>query len=105
MNPEDMPLASLSAVKAKDKQRWLDLFEDNATIEDPVGVSPTDPTGKGHIGKAAISAFYAPPPASTSPARPMAMPCSPMATACRSPTATATRPSFADALVMNCRQR
>jgi steroid delta-isomerase len=58
MNPEDMPLASLSAVKAKDKQRWLDLFEDDATIEDPVGVSPTDPTGKGHIGKAAISAFY-----------------------------------------------
>ena len=58
MNPEDMPLASLSAVKARDKQRWLDLFEDDATIEDPVGVSPTDPTGKGHIGKAAISAFY-----------------------------------------------
>lgn len=58
MNPEDMPLASLSAVKARDKQRWLDLFEDDATIEDPVGISPTDPTGKGHIGKAAISAFY-----------------------------------------------
>lgn len=58
MKPEEMPLASLSAVKARDKQRWLDLFEDDATIEDPVGVSPTDPTGKGHIGKAAISAFY-----------------------------------------------
>jgi steroid Delta-isomerase len=58
MNAEDMPLASLSAVKARDKQRWLDLFEDDATIEDPVGVSPTDPTGKGHIGKAALSAFY-----------------------------------------------
>jgi steroid delta-isomerase len=58
MNAEDMPLASLSAVKARDKQRWLDLFEEDATIEDPVGVSPTDLTGKGHIGKAAISAFY-----------------------------------------------
>lgn len=58
MKPEELPLASLSAAKAKDKQRWLDLFEDDATIEDPVGVSPTDPTGNGHIGKAAISAFY-----------------------------------------------
>lgn len=58
MKPEDMPLASLSAVSAGDKQRWLDLFEDDAFIQDPVGVSPTDPTGKGHIGKAAIAAFY-----------------------------------------------
>jgi steroid delta-isomerase len=58
MNVEDMPLASLSAVKARDKQRWLNLFEADATIEDPVGVSPTDPTGKGHIGIDAISAFY-----------------------------------------------
>lgn len=58
MKPEDIPLASLSAVKAKDKQRWLNLFEEDAVVQDPVGVSPTDPTGKGHIGKAAISAFY-----------------------------------------------
>lgn len=58
MKPEDMPLASLSAVSAGDKQRWLNLFEDDAFIQDPVGVSPTDPTGKGHIGKAAIAAFY-----------------------------------------------
>ena len=47
MKPEDLPLASLSAVKAKDKQRWLNLFEEDAFIQDPVGVSPTDPTGKG----------------------------------------------------------
>jgi steroid delta-isomerase len=58
MKVEDMPLASLSAVKARDKQRWLDLFEPDAVVQDPVGVSPTDPTGKGHIGLAAIAAFY-----------------------------------------------
>jgi steroid delta-isomerase len=58
MKPEDMPLASLSAVRAKDKQRWLNLFEPDAVVQDPVGVSPTDPTGMGHRGIAAISAFY-----------------------------------------------
>lgn len=58
MKPEELPLASLSAVKAVEKQRWLALFEDDAVLQDPVGVSETDPTGKGHIGKAAISAFF-----------------------------------------------
>lgn len=58
MKIEDIPLASLSAVKARNKQGWLNLFEADAVVQDPVGVSPTDPTGKGHIGIAAISAFY-----------------------------------------------
>ena len=49
---------SMQAVKAKTKQAWLDLFADNAIIEDPIGQSPLDPEGKGHAGKAAISAFW-----------------------------------------------
>jgi hypothetical protein len=47
----------MQAVQQKTKQAWLDLFTDAAMIEDPVGVSPLDAEGKGHGGKAAISAF------------------------------------------------
>ncbi len=54
----DLGLASLSAIKANDRQRWLDLFEDDAFVQDPVGVSRMDPAGNGHHGKAAIAAFY-----------------------------------------------
>ncbi len=49
---------SMRAVQAKTKEAWLDLFTDDAIIEDPVGVSPLDPDGKGQRGKAAISAFW-----------------------------------------------
>jgi steroid delta-isomerase len=49
---------SMQAVKAKTKEAWLDLFADDAVIEDPIGVSPLDPEGKGQVGKAAISAFW-----------------------------------------------
>ena len=49
---------SMRAVLAKNKQAWLDLFADDAVVEDPIGVSPLDPAGKGHRGKAAISAFW-----------------------------------------------
>ncbi len=41
-----------------DKAEWLDLFADDAVIEDPIGKSPLDPEGKGHRGKAAIGAFW-----------------------------------------------
>ena len=27
------------------RQAWLDLFADDALVQDPVGVSPLDPTG------------------------------------------------------------
>jgi steroid Delta-isomerase len=40
------------------KQAWLALFADDAIVQDPVGVSPLDPSGKGHHGKAAIEAFW-----------------------------------------------
>ena len=49
---------SMQAVKAKTKDAWLDLFADDAVIEDPIGVSPLDPEGKGQVGKAAIGAFW-----------------------------------------------
>lgn len=38
---------------------WLDLFADDAIVQDPYGPSPMDPKGKGHIGKAAIEKFCA----------------------------------------------
>ena len=31
---------------------------DDIVIEDPIGVSPLDPAGKGHRGKAAVSDFW-----------------------------------------------
>ena len=49
---------SIAAVRAKDKAAWIGLFADDAVIEDPVGVSPIDPTGKGHRGRAAIDRFW-----------------------------------------------
>jgi steroid delta-isomerase len=51
-------LNSMRNVKAKDKTAWLALFADDAVIEDPVGVSPLDPSGQGHRGKAAIARFW-----------------------------------------------
>ena len=51
-------LASYAAVCAKDKDAWLALFAEDGWIEDPVGVSPIDPEGKGHHGAEARSAFW-----------------------------------------------
>lgn len=49
---------SLAAVRAKKKAVWLDLFAEDAVIQDPVGVSPLDPSGLGHRGKEAIARFW-----------------------------------------------
>ena len=54
----DLALASLSAVKAQNRQAWVDLFEEDGFVEDPVGPSRFDPEGKGHHGKKAIAAFW-----------------------------------------------
>ncbi len=51
-------LLSQKYVSEKNKEGWLSLFAEDAVVQDPVGVSPLDPTGKGQIGKAGISAFW-----------------------------------------------
>jgi steroid Delta-isomerase len=54
----DASLASMEAVEAGDRERWLALFAPDAVIEDPIGTSALDPEGKGHRGPEAIAAFY-----------------------------------------------
>jgi steroid delta-isomerase len=49
---------SWSCTQRKAKQEWLALMAEDVVIEDPIGVSPLDPTGKGHRGKAAVAAFW-----------------------------------------------
>jgi ketosteroid isomerase-like protein len=49
---------SRDAVTRGDREAWLALWADDACIEDPVGVSALDPTGKGHRGPEAIAAFW-----------------------------------------------
>ena len=51
-------LRSPQLVKEKNKAAWLELFADDAVIQDPVGPSPLDPSGLGHRGKEAISRFW-----------------------------------------------
>ncbi len=51
-------LRSQDAVTRNARAEWLDLFADDAVIQDPVGKSPLDPSGEGHRGKAAIGKFY-----------------------------------------------
>lgn len=43
---------------AKNKGAWLALYAEDAVVEDPVGVSPLDPEGRGHKGKAALERFW-----------------------------------------------
>lgn len=49
---------SRDAVAARDKDAWLANFADDAIVQDPIGPSHFDPEGKGHRGRAAISAFW-----------------------------------------------
>ena len=50
--------SSWRCVQAGDKEGWLDLMADEICIEDPIGVAPTNPTGEGVRGKAAVSEFW-----------------------------------------------
>ena len=52
--------AALSARYASERAKaaWLDLYAEDALIQDPVGVSPLDPTGLGHRGQAALARFW-----------------------------------------------
>ncbi len=49
---------SAKNVMAKNRDGWLALFAEDAVVQDPVGVSPLDPTGLGHRGIEAIGKFW-----------------------------------------------
>jgi len=51
-------IASIEAVQTKDRETWLSMWHPEGLLQDPVGVSPLDPEGKGHSGIEAITAFY-----------------------------------------------
>jgi steroid delta-isomerase len=57
-NARDLSIASLEAVKAGDRQAWLDLYDEDGLIQDPVGKSHYDPVGDGHRGLEAIGKFW-----------------------------------------------
>lgn len=50
-------IQSMRLAEAGDGQGWLDLFADDAIVQDPYGPSPMDPTGHGQVGKEAIGKF------------------------------------------------
>ena len=54
----DAATKSMERIGAKDREGWLDLYADDATIEDPVGPSMLDSTGRGRHGIAEITDFY-----------------------------------------------
>src|SRR3712207_7847446 len=49
---------SYAAVAAGDLDRWLEVYAEDAVIEDPVGPSMFDPDGRGHYGHDGIRAFW-----------------------------------------------
>ncbi len=51
-------MQSIKLASEGNKEAWLDLYADDAIVQDPVGVSPFDATGEGHKGKAAIETFW-----------------------------------------------
>jgi ketosteroid isomerase-like protein len=58
LTARELGIRSRAAVHARDREGWLDLFAEDAVVEDPIGPSPFDPEGKGHHGREAIAAFY-----------------------------------------------
>ena len=55
---QELGFLSRDYAVAKDKQNWLDLFAEDAIVQDPIGKSPLDPVGNGHKGREAIEKFY-----------------------------------------------
>jgi len=49
---------SWRCVMARDREGWFDLLADDVTIEDPIGVAPTNPTGMGFRGKQEAKQFW-----------------------------------------------
>ena len=55
---QELGFLSRDYAVSKDKQSWLDLFAEDAIVQDPIGKSPLDPVGDGHKGKEEIEKFY-----------------------------------------------
>ena len=55
---QELGFLSREYAVGKDKAKWLNLFAEDAVVQDPIGVSPLDPSGEGHKGLEAIEAFY-----------------------------------------------
>ena len=55
---QELGFLSRDYAVAKEKENWLNLFADDAIVQDPIGKSPLDPIGDGHKGKEAIEKFY-----------------------------------------------
>ena len=51
-------LLSREYVQTHTREGWLGLYSEDASIEDPIGVSPLDPSGEGHRGREAREAFW-----------------------------------------------
>jgi steroid Delta-isomerase len=49
---------SWRCVRARLRDEWLDLMAEDVKIEDPIGVGPTNPTGKGFRGRAEAEQFW-----------------------------------------------
>lgn len=49
---------SWDRVQRRARDEWLDLMAEDVVIEDPIGVAPTNPTGKGFQGKAGAEQFW-----------------------------------------------
>ena len=50
--------SSWRCVQAKDREGWLALMAPDICIEDPIGVAPTNPSGKGAQGLSAVQEFW-----------------------------------------------
>ncbi|HBZ70697.1 MAG TPA: steroid delta-isomerase [Deltaproteobacteria bacterium] len=50
--------SSWRCVQTRKRQEWLALLADDVTIEDPIGVAPTNPTGKGFRGREEAARFW-----------------------------------------------
>jgi steroid delta-isomerase len=62
MDPEHPALVAAQSswrhVQARDRERWLALLAPDIVIEDPIGVGPTNPDGKGIRGIEAARQFW-----------------------------------------------
>ena len=57
---QELSFLSRDYAVAKDKEKWLALFDQDAIVQDPIGKSPLNPEGNGHKGLDAIEKFYDP---------------------------------------------